>query len=295
MTPFGDDIHRPARLGDGPDRAVVIHGFGGSPADARAIGESLAGRGWRVHLPALPGFARDFDNLGRTSSSTWREAVARELRSAARAARLRGARVLAIGFSMGGTLVLSSLADEADIDGAVLIAPFTRFADPRAALLPVARMIVRHYRPYATADFRRPHVRDHVRRKIGSIDLDDPLVRSRLRREVCVPLRALDELRRLGRRAWSVAPCVPRVPLLVVQGERDRTVLAAHTRGLVARLPTAPETAYLPDADHHLVLAGRPGHEETLTAIAHFAATVRGDFGDRGLRARWRAYARRTR
>lgn len=295
MTPFREPIHRPARLGDGPDRAVVIHGFAGSPADTRPMGESLAGRGWRVHLPLLPGFGHEYDTLAGTTWRDWRAAVAAELRAAGREARRRGGRLVAIGFSMGGALVLSSLTDEGvDVDGVVLVAPFTRFVDRRALFLPLARFVVKHLRPYAAADFSCPDVRDHVLRKVGSVDLDDPEVQRNLRRQVTVPVRALDELRRAGRHALRAACTVEGLPVLVIQGGRDTTVAPATTRSLVERFPTPPETVWLPQADHRLVLPGRPGHDEMLTAIAHFAATLRGDFGSRGLAERWSANARRS-
>jgi carboxylesterase len=278
MTPFADPIHQPVRLGDGPDRAVVVHGFPGTPAEVRSVGESLSGRGWRVDLPLLPGFGRDYARLGRTSWQAWRAAVTAELRREWRAARSTGGKLLVVGFSMGGALALCSVAEDGvDVDGLVLLAPFTRFGDPRARLLPLARHLVRTLRPLAGADFGDADVREQIERALGAVDVDDPSVQRRLRREVTVPVRALDELRRVGLHALQVAPALCGVRTMVIQGRRDTTVLPDLTRALVDRLGDTPETVWLTDADHRFVLPGRPGHQDALAAIARFSAVVRDD------------------
>ncbi|MBA2666731.1 MAG: alpha/beta hydrolase [Trueperaceae bacterium] len=276
MVPFAGSGHRSVRLGDGPDRAVVVHGFFGSPADTRAIGESLAGHGWRVSMPLLPGFGSEYASLAQTSLSAWRSALTAELRREWRAARATGGRLVVIGFSLGAALTLSSIAEDGvDVDGMVLLAPFTRFADRRARFLPILRYLLRHVRPYAAADFADPVVRDQIARKIGVVDVDDPIVQGRIRRDVTVPVRALEELRRAGCHALRMAPKVHGVRCLVIQGDRDPTVLPHTTMTLVERLGETPEAVWLRGADHRFVLRGRPGHLEALAAIAEFSATVR--------------------
>jgi esterase/lipase len=296
MTPFSGAHHQPCRLGDGPDRAVLVHGFPGTPAETRAIGECLAGRGWRVYLPCLPGFGGDYPNLGRTPSDAWRAATTEILRAERSKARAAGGRFLAIGFSAGGALALCSVAEEGvEPDGLVLLAPFTRFAHPLAGLLPLARLVVRRYRPYAGVDFDDEGVRESVTRKIGGLDLDDEGVRERLRRDVTLPVSSLDELRRLGRRALRVAPALRRVQTLVVQGRRDPTVLPRSTDELVERLGVAPQTLFLEDADHLFVLSGRPGHDAALDAIASFAERIRRSLTTRPRSGERCADARRSR
>jgi pimeloyl-ACP methyl ester carboxylesterase len=276
MTPFSQPVHQPARLGDGPDRAVVVHGFPGTPAETRAVGESLAGRGWRVFLPCLPGFGRDYPNLERTSWSAWQAATTDVLRSECRKARASGGRFLAVGFSVGGALSLCSVVEDGvEVDGLVLLAPFTRFDHPLAGLLPIVKHVVRRYRPYAKADLDDPAVREGITRKIGDVDLDDPEVRERLRRDVSVPVCSLDDVRRLGRHALRVAPALRGVRTLVVQGRRDPTVLPHTTDELVARLGEVPQAVWIEDADHLFVLAGRPGHGVALSALARFSESVR--------------------
>ncbi|QRN79289.1 MAG: alpha/beta fold hydrolase, partial [Nocardiopsis sp. BM-2018] len=256
MEAFPGPEHQPYETGAGPATAVVVHGFPGTPAEVRPVALALAAIGWRVRAPLLPGFGAQWSTLGERRWSEWRAAVAREAAVAAE----RGGPVLLVGFSMGAALVLAALADEdATADGVVLIAPFTYLPDRRAFALPLVKRFVREFRPYAGVDFGDPHVRSEVLGKVGDADLDDPAVRERLRTEVTIPTSAVDEVRRVGRHAYRVAPSLPRRPTLVVQGQRDTTVLPRTTVDLLRRLPGAPLRLFLPDADHRVVLPGRPG------------------------------------
>jgi len=259
--------HQPFDIGAGPATAVLVHGFPGTPAEVRPLAEALAAIGWRARAPLLPGFGPEWSALPRRRWTEWRAAVAAEAHRAAE----DGGPVMLVGFSMGAALVLSAIHDEgAPADAMVLLAPFTRVADRRAALLPLLGRFVPELRPYAEADFDDARVRTGVLRKVGTVDLDDPATRARLRTEVTIPTAALDQARRAGLRAWRVAPQLPQLPTLVVQGELDTTVTPESTVALLRRLPGAPLRLFLPEADHLLVVPDQPGHMEMLRALQRF-------------------------
>ena len=267
MDPFPGLEHRPFDVGDGPATAVAVHGFPGTPAEMRPVGEALASIGWRVRAPLLPGFGPEWHTLAKRSWTEWRDTVAAEVQHAAQA----GDQVMLVGFSMGAALVLSAIHDAGvKADALVLLAPLSRFADRRAALLPLAKRLKPKWRPYADADFDDPRVRADLTRQLGGVDLDDPATRERLRNDVTVPTAAVDQVRRAGLRAWRIAPKLPEVPTLVVQGERDTTVPPQGTIELLRRLPGEPLRLFLPDADHSLVFPDRPGHMEMLRSVQRF-------------------------
>ena len=267
MQAFPGPEHQPFETGDGPGSAIVVHGFPGTPAEVRPVALALAAIGWHVRAPLLPGFGPDWATLGERRWTDWRAVVAREAAIAAE----RGGPVLLVGFSMGAALALSAVADEgAPADGFVLIAPFTHLPDRRAFAIPLVKRFVREYRPYAGVDFDDPAVRAEVLDKVGEADIDDPAVRERLRTEVTVPTSAVDEVRQAGKRAYRVAPSLAPRPTLVVQGERDTTVLPRTTIDLLRRLPGAPLRLFLPEADHRVILPDRPGHMELLRAVQRF-------------------------
>jgi len=91
--------------GSGPRARIgflLVHGFTGSPASLRPLSELLNRRGFAVELVRLPGHGTHFRDMMSTRYEDWRGEVSRAL--AALTARTE--RVIALGLSMGGTLVL---------------------------------------------------------------------------------------------------------------------------------------------------------------------------------------------
>jgi carboxylesterase len=275
MDAFAGLEHQPFTTGDGPATAVLVHGFPGTPAEVRPLAAALHAVGWRVRAPLLPGFGADWGTLRERRWTEWRDAVAAELENAAAS----GGPVMAVGFSMGGALTLAALGNGAHADSRVLIAPFMRFSDRRALLLPLLRHVVPEVRPYEHADLDDPFLRQDLSDKLGNVDLDDPATRERVRQEVRIPTAALDEAVRAGRHAWRVAPRLPVRPTLVVQGLRDTTVTPETTVALLRRLRGAPRRLMLDDADHHVMRPGAPGHDELLRALQRFGHEQLGRLG----------------
>src|SRR5262245_58641905 len=56
--------------GDGPG-CLLLHGFTGTPAEMRPIGERLAASGYAVRAPLLPGHGALVEDLARTSWRDW--------------------------------------------------------------------------------------------------------------------------------------------------------------------------------------------------------------------------------
>ena len=275
VRPFPGPEHQPFTHGEGPATAVLVHGFPGTPAEVRPLAAALVAVGWRVRAPLLPGFGPDWGTLRERRWTEWRDALAGELETAAAS----GAPVMAVGFSMGAALTLAALASGAPADATVLIAPFTRFDDRRALLLPLLRYVVRDVRPYEHADLDDPSLRHELTERLGDIDLDDPDTRKRIRNEVRIPTAAIDELRRAGRHAWRIAPRIPARPSLVVQGLHDTTVTPEATVALLRRLRGAPRRLMLDDADHRVLNPGAPGHDDLLRALQRFGHEHLGRLG----------------
>ena len=95
---------------------LLVHGFTGSPVSLRPLAELLSKRGFAIELPRLPGHGTEPRDLLPYRYADWRaEALAGLNRL-----RARTERVVAVGLSMGGTLVLD-LATTEKLDGAVTI------------------------------------------------------------------------------------------------------------------------------------------------------------------------------
>ncbi|BAD39236.1 alpha/beta hydrolase [Symbiobacterium thermophilum] len=135
----------------GPVGCLVLHGFGGSPAEVRPLVEGLAARGITVCAPVLPGHGPDAANLGRTRLRHWirgAEGALRELQAAC-------AEVHVAGFSLGGLIALHLAARHPVSSVCTLAAPILAedpgaigarlsayLGDPAAAM-PALRSLVR--------------------------------------------------------------------------------------------------------------------------------------------------------
>lgn len=252
--------HQPYILGCSPKRAILVHGFPGTPAETRALAEHLAARGWQAHGLLLPGFGPQIAQLADTSHRQWIAAVAESLRQV----QAEAERCLLIGFSMGGALaILASLA--APPDQLVLIAPFTRLPDWRAQFLPLLKYFIPTLKPFAKADFSDRRVIAELQKIAPELDLSDPSVQQRVRQEVVLQTKTLDELRRVGAKAYAAAP-KQSAPTVIIQGAQDTTVLPKHSRQLARRLPHA---RYLEIAGaHDFIFPDRAGHAALLEALS---------------------------
>jgi carboxylesterase len=252
--------HRSFVLGESRKRALLLHGFPGTPAELRPIAEFLLTLGFQVEVPLLPGFGVDIGALGRTKWQDWVEATTDAWKELAKGAET----TVLLGFSVSAAVALHAAA-QVRPDRLVLIAPFWRLADARAGWLPLVRYAVPQLKPFQGADFTSEVVRAQFRRLEPTLDLGDPAVQRTLREEVALPTSSLVEVQRLGRSAYRLAPGVT-APTLIFQGLSDTTVLATDTRRLALRLGGTITLSEL-EGDHQLIGAQEAGHRELLDGL----------------------------
>ncbi|MFN8594072.1 MAG: alpha/beta fold hydrolase [Thermomicrobiales bacterium] len=225
------DLAAPFVFPAGPRQALLIHGFLGTPREMRPLASALAEQNVTASGLLLPGFGSDLPRLRHIRAEDWLEATRREWK------RVRQSSDYAalIGFSMGGAVALAVAADPALApDHLILIAPHWRFADARARLLPVAKHVMREFRPFSARDFEKPEVRKMFGALAPDADLDDPAVRQELIRQATIPTGALDQLRRIGNFAAGSATSL-HMPTTIVQGLQDATSLPDYSRDLARR------------------------------------------------------------
>lgn len=205
---------------------LLCHGFTGSPQSLRPWGEQLAGAGYSVELPLLPGHGTTWQDMNRTTWQDWYGCLDEAL------TRLRGhcSTTFVAGLSMGGGLALRlALERPADVAGIVVVNPSVRFEDRRLALLPLLRRITPSVAGIGS-DIKKPGVRE--------------LAYDR------TPLHALASHVALNA---DVAPRLSRItqPLLLLRSAEDHVVPASSSALVLHSVSSSDVTEIvLPDSFH---------------------------------------------
>ena len=143
---------------DGQRIGVLLsQGFTGSPASMVPWGKRLAGEGFGVAVPRLPGHGSTWQELNRTRWADWYGEVERAFEKL----RANCDQVVVGGLSMGGSLVLQLAADRGrEVAGVMLVnaAVNTERKDVRA--LPALKWVVPSL-PGISNDIKKPDVVEH--------------------------------------------------------------------------------------------------------------------------------------
>ncbi len=217
---------------------LLIHGFAGSPAEIRPLGEYLAANGITVRAPLLPGHGTDPEDLRHTRWPQWVRAAEAEW------AELKGRyeQVHVVGFSMGGLIALY-LGAHREVASVTTLAAPARLADWRQVLVPLARYVL----PYYPARISNPE----IARQLDSYDR--------------FPLAAVHSLLRLARRVRKDLPRV-QAPILALQGDRDRWVAPDSARYILERVSSPVRKLIMLPGRHHMITLEN-GREQVFHAV----------------------------
>jgi carboxylesterase len=265
---FAAPEHQTYTLPGGQPAALLVHGFPGTAAETRSLGQALHGAGWTVQGLLLPGFGPEIDRLGEQRYGDWVRAAVDALRSL----QAQHHPTLLVGFSMGGAVATVTAAN-AQPDGLALLAPFSGAVGPIGAIIPVLRRLIRTVKPFRLfkPDFSNPDVRKGMANFLPGVDLDDPAVQTSLL-DVSLPLSIIDEVRLVGEAARLAAGSVHALTL-ILQGANDRVVLAQTSRRLVYAFD--PPARYVEvDAAHDLMDETGPAWPDVTEAVLAFAGRL---------------------
>ncbi len=127
---------------------LLIHGYTGSVAETRPMGEYLAGRGISVRCPLLPGHGTTAADLTRIHRQAWFD----EVESALRDLQSRCDVVFVGGLSMGSLLALWLGARHPQIAGLIAMAPAVKIENPMFPLTLGLRYLLKYVPPGLVAE-----------------------------------------------------------------------------------------------------------------------------------------------
>jgi carboxylesterase len=255
FKPYPQLEHDSFSAGASDKRALLIHGFPGTPYELRGLAEALVKRGWQVSVPLLPGFGKDIINLPKKNRHDWLNKINSEYEMLKKGSK----HTLLVGFSMGGALSLVSSVSLKP-DQLILLAPFSKLPDWREKLLPVVKYILPELRPFEKADFNEESVIAEFKKMLPDTDLRDVTVQAQLRKLVTLKTESLVQLREIGQLALTNAPRVTS-PCVVIQGTEDTTVIPPYTKKLVGRFATKPTYIEIPGS-HEFVKPTNPCYKQ---------------------------------
>lgn len=258
--------NQPFLMEGGKPAILLIHGFPGTPAEMRPLGELLNKLGWTAKGILLPGFGQQINTLGEKNFEEWVEAVNSSLDDL----KHEHSPVIILGYSFGGALAIIVSADNPP-DGLILLAPFWLKVPLRQRIFGfiLSPFLPNHFKPFKKADFSNPKVQDNVRIFFPSLDINDPEIQEELR-QINIPVSIFNQLKRMSKHAYSKARSI-NIPTLVLQGKQDKVVLTKNTRKLISRFLNKNELRYLEvNAEHDLINPTNPSWAEVRNAIINF-------------------------
>jgi carboxylesterase len=188
----------PFFLPGGTHGILLIHGFTGSPAEIRLLGEFLHKDGYTVLAPRLSGHGTTVEEMANTKWPHWYSSV----EDAYHILKAVCSKITVIGLSMGGLLAFK-VAAEYPVDKIISLSTPIFITDKRLSMLPVYQ-IFRKFVPKK----RKKYADVDPRYKVGY---------------EATPLNSIGSLLELIEQIQRTLPTI-KEDLLIIQGRRDHTV-----------------------------------------------------------------------
>jgi carboxylesterase len=228
-----------------PVGALLIHGYTGSVAETRPMGEYLANLGLTVRCPLLPGHGTAPQDLTHIRWQVWAGAV----ESALNELEGRCETVFVAGLSLGSLLTLWLGAKHAEIAGLIPTAPAIRVQSRLISLTLGLRYLFK-YNP------------------LGPIedDLGDPEAMQRIWCYDRLPMWGAGEVYLLQREARRALPRIHQ-PILIFQGRRDVQLHPQAAQEVYDNVASQDKTLIWLENSGHNVLAD--GERESVWARSY--------------------------
>lgn len=222
---------------------LLIHGFTGTTAELRPLGEYLHREGYTVHAPLLKGHGVTPEEMRCTSWVDWYTSAEEGYR------RLREVgcqEIIAIGLSMGGLLTLKLAQFHELLGMATLCAPI-KVRDKRMGMVRYAQ----YFKQYLK---RRGQKAEHIEKELYIYDR--------------TPLACVASLDQLMKNVSHVLPHLTQ-PILIVQSEKDETVDPCSGNLLCEQIGSKDKELIMFKESSHIITLDKE-RETLFSNIAYF-------------------------
>ena len=234
----------PFSFDGGPIGILMVHGFTGSPASMRPIGEGLTAAGLSVEGVRLPGHGTDVEDLRSRRWTEWVDAAAAGLD----ALRDRCRTIVTFGQSMGASVVLSLVASRPhEVAGIALTNPYV--FDRRLLAVPIGSRFLKDVKGVAN-DIAKP-------------DQDE-------RGDTVMPVPALVQMAAMMRHVRAALPEI-RTPIVVFRSRTDHVIPRSNAEKVLERIGSRRRELVLCPNSYHVVTLDfdAPLVQERVLRFAH--------------------------
>jgi carboxylesterase len=205
---------------------LMVHGFTGSPASMRPIGEGLAEQGLSVEGVRLPGHGTDVEDLRSRRWTEWVDAAT----AGFDALRERCRTIVTFGQSMGASVVLSLAASRPqEVDGIALTNPYV--FDRRLLAVPIGSRFLKVVKGVAN-DIAKPGVDEHG--------------------DTVMPVPAIAQMSAMMKHVRAALPQI-RQPIMVFRSGTDHVVPRSNAEKVLARVGSERREMVLCPNSYHVV------------------------------------------
>ncbi|WP_408954467.1 alpha/beta hydrolase [Natroniella sp. ANB-PHB2] len=208
---------------------LLIHGFTGSPAHMRLLGEALHQEGYTVSGILLPGHGTCVEDMEQTDWQDWLTAVEEEYQQL----RAEYNQVYLLGLSMGGILSLL-LAENYAVDKVVSLAAPIKIQNKLAYLTPILKWFKR---------FQYSSNGDNLEEETYAVGYS------------ATPLKTVPSLLKLIRLAKNDLEKV-KCPALVIQSYKDKTVKPVSAEIIYEQVMSQKKDILWLEKSRHVVTLG---------------------------------------
>ena len=244
MQDFSLPQAKPFDFPEGDHGILLIHGFTGSPAHMRLLGEGLHKKGFAVRGILLPGHGQTPLDLGKVKWQDWLLAC----RETAVEMRGKYRRFTVAGLSMGGCLALM-LAEQMQADACVTIAAPMKTVNRLRVLAPMAA-------------FAHPMIHKQADGARATLNQDYDIGYT------SYPTASVGQLSAVIRRAKRDLHLI-HCPLLTVQSHGDKTVTQDSPDLIANGVSSAVKEALWLDSAPHVCTIS-PEYEKIVNGMADF-------------------------